>query len=319
DTYERTGQMCDIFAIDPYPASLEASIGGSLERATQKAINAVYNERPVWTLGLAANWSGSYGAPVNSAMLRYQLYDALWAGAKGSGHYLSNSDVYADPTFTETYLATFKQAEASGEIDEIFDHFAFGNSEIFGEGTGNGYQWRSWYKETGDIYLAVRSKLGKDENNNDAVISTLTTDISLVSSDGNSSIDGFDATLVNGVSEVAVTSLTNNFTCTLAAGEVSLYKITPKTGYTLSNLETSSTATSVTVEYDVAKHNAEEGGTVIYSFYDTQGRFVKMEKEPANFSSEHISRTFDKVDFASMKIFIWDALGGLIPYSNVIE
>ncbi|MBR3576579.1 MAG: hypothetical protein IKL42_04150, partial [Clostridia bacterium] len=148
---------------------------------------------------------------------------------------------------------------------------------------------------------------------------SVTAEIELVSSDGSSSIDGFDAILVNGVSEPTVTSLTNDFSCTITKGEVSLYKIKAKTGYTLSNLEASSSDTSISVEYDVAKHDAEEGGTVIYAFYAEDGRFVKMEKEDADFSSEHISRTFNKVDFDSMKIFIWDSLGGLIPYSNVIE
>ena len=234
DTYERTGQMCDIFAIDPYPASLDASIGGSLERATQRAINAVYNERPVWVLGLAADWSGSYGAPVTSSMLRYQLYDALWAGAKGSGHYLSDSPDYTNPTFSETYFDTFTKAKESGEIAEIFDHFSLGNSPVWAEGAGNGYQWRSWYKDNGDIYLAVRSKLGKDANNKDAVINTLTTDIKLVSSNGKVSIDGYDATLVNGISEEAITSSDNTVAITLKAGEVSLYKVTPAENVNLS-------------------------------------------------------------------------------------
>ncbi len=320
DTFERTGQLCDIFAIDPYPSSLKASISGSLQRATQRAVNAVYDERPVWILGLAASWSGTYGTPINSAMLRYQLYDSLWAGAKGAGHYLSDNPIYPNPTFTETYLSTFNQAKESGEIDEIFDHFSLGNSEVFNEGAGNGYQWRAWSKDNGDMFIAVRSKLAKDENNKDVVLDTLTTDIKLVSKDGKT-IDGFSATLVNGAStaEPTVTSSTNEFTCTITAGEVSLYKI--KKGYTLRNLTASSTNKSVTVEYDVT-NNLTEGGTVIYAFYDAQGRFVKMKTEAAAFEggTAHIKKIFnEEIDFASMKVFIWNSVTGMTSLSDMIE
>ncbi|MBR2973382.1 MAG: hypothetical protein IKC41_04115 [Clostridia bacterium] len=315
DSYEQTSQMCDIFAIDPYPSSLSSSISGSLSQATTRAINAVHNERPVWVLGLAADWTGNYGHPVNSSMLRYQLYDALWTGAKGAGHYLSDSADFTNPTFSETYVNTFTKAKESGEIDEIFDHFSLGNSSTWAEGTGNGYEWQSWKKANGDIYIAVRSRISDE----DTVINSLVTDINLISKNGDMSIDGYDAVLINGVSEPTISSLTDNFCCTITKGEVSLYKITPKTGYTLSNLQTSSTETSVTVEYDVAKHITEEGGIIIYAFYDLLGRFVKMEKEDAAFDNIHMTRTFDKADFASMKVFIWDSLGGMIPFSNVIE
>ncbi|MBR3576363.1 MAG: hypothetical protein IKL42_03055, partial [Clostridia bacterium] len=76
---------------------------------------------------------------------------------------------------------------------------------------------------------------------------------------------------------------------------------------------------SVTVEYDVTNHFTEAGGTVFYIFYNADGRYLKMEKEDAAFDNIHMTRTFDKADFASMKVFIWDSLGGMIPFSNVIE
>ena len=98
------------------------------------------------------------------------------------------------------------------------------------------------------------------------------------------------------------------------------FRIKPeKTGYTLRNLSYSSTDTAITVEYDVTNHFTESGGTVFYVFYDANGRFVKMEKEDAAFDNIHITKTFNKVDFASMKVFIWDSLGGMVPYSNMIE
>ncbi|MBR3576362.1 MAG: carbohydrate binding domain-containing protein [Clostridia bacterium] len=225
DSYERTSQMCDIFAIDPYPGSLHSSIAGYTYTLTNRAINAVYGERPVWVLGLAADWS-DYGKPIDSAMLRYQVYEALWTGAKGAGHYLSDSTTYPEPTFTSIYLETFRKSKESGELDEIFDHYSAGNSPTWAEGAGNGYEWQSWHKDNGDIYLAIRSRIGK-EGNKEVVIDSLTTDIKLVSSNGKVSIDGYDATLVNGVSEETITSSDNTVAITLKAGEVSLYKVTP--------------------------------------------------------------------------------------------
>ena len=216
DSYERTSQMCDIFAIDPYPSSLHAAVNGSITTATQKAINAVYGERPVYMLGLAAEWS-DYGKPINSAMLRYQIYDALWAGAKGAGHYLSNTSSYTNPEFSEIFLDTFKQAAASGEITEIFDHFSVGNSTVFDEGIGDGYKYRSWYKDNGDMYIAVMSKS----------TSAATATINLISPNHKVSIDGYNAYLVNGVSAANVTSTDNTFSVTINPGEVSLYKIVP--------------------------------------------------------------------------------------------
>ncbi|MBR2472297.1 MAG: carbohydrate binding domain-containing protein, partial [Clostridia bacterium] len=245
DSYERTSQMCDIFAIDPYPGSLQASIEGYTYKLTKRAIDAVYNERPVWVLGMAANWS-SYGNPINSSMLRYQLYEALWSGAKGAGHYLSNEILtyvnengetvpvkdangkeVEDPAFTEIYIDTFKKSKSSGELDEIFDHYSLGNSTTWATGAGNGYEWQSWHKDNGDIYLAIRSRIGKNEKNQNTVIDTLTTDFKLISSNSKISIDGYDATLVNGVSEETITSSDNTVAITLKAGEVSLYKVTP--------------------------------------------------------------------------------------------
>ena len=237
DSYERTGQMCDIFAIDPYPGSLQASISGSLVSATQRARNAVYDERPVWVLGLAADWSGSYGNPIiNSAMLRFQVYDALWAGAKGAGHYLSapsdknyiaeNPDTYKTKN-TEIYNETFIKANETGEIKELFEHFSLGKHTVFNEGMGNGYRYRTWYKDNGDMYMAVTSQIAKNDKNKDVMLDSLVTDIKLVSNDGTVSVDGFDATLVNGVSEELITSSDNTFAMTLTVGEASLYKITP--------------------------------------------------------------------------------------------
>ncbi len=239
DSYERTGQMCDIFAIDPYPSSLQASISGSLVKATQRARNAVYDERPVWVLGLAAEWSGSYATPtVNSAMLRFQIYDALWAGAKGAGHYLGSTEEEVEAVggkshlVTETvnapiYNKTMKQASESGEIKELFEHFSLGKHTVFTEGTGNGYRYRIWYKDNGDMYMAVTSQIAKDEKNEDVMLDSLVTDIKLVSPNGNVSIDGFDAELVNGISEKEIHSSDNTFAMTLSVGEASLYKITP--------------------------------------------------------------------------------------------
>ena len=95
--------------------------------------------------------------------------------------------------------------------------------------------------------------------------------------------------------------------------------VSDKAGYTLRNLTTTVDGSTVTVEYDVTNHFTEDGGTVIYAFYDAEGRFVKFEKEDAVFDSIHITRTFDNADFASVKVFIWDALGSLVPFSNTIE
>lgn len=97
------------------------------------------------------------------------------------------------------------------------------------------------------------------------------------------------------------------------------FKLKGKTGYTLRNLKTSTSDSSITVEYDINSHFTEDGGTVIYVFYDADGRMLTIEKEAAAFGGAHITRTFDKVDFASMKIFVWDSLGGMLPYSNVIQ
>ncbi|MBR2973381.1 MAG: hypothetical protein IKC41_04110, partial [Clostridia bacterium] len=92
-----------------------------------------------------------------------------------------------------------------------------------------------------------------------------------------------------------------------------------KTGYTLRNLTYSSSDNSVTVEYAVTNHFTEDGSTVIYAFYDADGRFTKMEKETAIFDNIHISRTFDKGDCSSVKVFIWDSVSGMKPCSNMIE
>lgn len=236
DGYERTSQMCDIFAIDPYPSSLENAISGSIAQKVELARNAVYDDRPIWMLGLAAaGWSGNYGNPENygSAMLRYQLYDALWAGAKGAGHYVLSTDSTNDGTpYEDVYLDTFTEANSSGEIDEIYDHFLFGNSEVFGEGTGNGYQWRAWYKDNGDMFLTVRSKI----SNSGTALATASTNFKLVSQNGKISIDGFDATLINGTSEETVSSITNDFICNISAGEVSLYKVTPAENINFKNI-----------------------------------------------------------------------------------
>ena len=98
------------------------------------------------------------------------------------------------------------------------------------------------------------------------------------------------------------------------------FRVQPeKTGYTLRNLSYSSDASSITVEYDVTNHFTESGGTVIYVFYDAAGRFVKMEKEDAAFDNIHMTKTFEKADFASMKVFIWNSIGGMLPLSNMIE
>ena len=237
NSYERTGQLCDIFAIDPYPGGTESSIGGYLVRATQRARNAVYDERPVWVLGLASDWSGNYAHPfVTPTMLRFQVYDALWAGAKGAGHYLApteDKDTRAEyPDIWETensriYNETFKIANETGEIKELFEHFSLGRHTIFTEGTGNGYRYRAWYKDNGEMYMAVTSKMAKDEKGKDVMLDSLVTDIKLVNEDGSISIDGFDATLVNGLSEENLTSSDNTFAMTLTVGEASLYKITP--------------------------------------------------------------------------------------------
>jgi len=323
DGYERTSQMCDIFGIDPYPSSVSNAISGHLASKTERAINAVNNERPVWTLGVASSgWSGTYANPENygSAMLRYQLYDALWAGAKGAGLYVTKSHTtkntpgYEDGVSYETvYLDTFKAAEASGEIDEIFDHFSLGNSEVYKEGSGNGYQWRAWYNDNGDMFIAVRSKYSSTASN------TVTASFDLEGSPDDPDINGSTATLVNGISESTVTLENSTFSCTITKGEVSLYKITK--GYTLSNLTTSSTEKSVTVECDVT-NNLTAGGTVIYSFYDADGRLLTMKTAdaPSVGGTTHITKTIDiEKKFAKIKVFIWNALGGLIPYSNVLE
>ncbi|MBR3576703.1 MAG: hypothetical protein IKL42_04790, partial [Clostridia bacterium] len=97
------------------------------------------------------------------------------------------------------------------------------------------------------------------------------------------------------------------------------FKLKGRTGYTLRNLKTSTSDSSITVEYDINSHFTEDGGTVIYVFFDADGRLLTMEKESAAFGGAHITRTFDKVNFASMKIFVWDSLGGMLPYSNVIQ
>ncbi|MBR2973735.1 MAG: carbohydrate binding domain-containing protein [Clostridia bacterium] len=657
DTFERSSQMCDIFAIDPYPHTINTALGGTMTNQANIAIEGVSGERPIWVLGLASAWGTSYGSPenYNSTMLRYQLYEALWAGAKGAGHYVTAADTTSDgKPYEDVYLETFRTANETGEVSELFDHFSFGNSEVFAEGTGDGYRWRSWYKDNGDIYLALQTKL----NSSGKVNETTPVSLNLISSTGKFAISGFDALLVNGKSEKTVSSVNSTFSCTLPKGEVSLYKIIPveridftkinstkydiiplaygenivangdceaaspsgfagcsntnysrtnekakdstysvkltpkntsssmqlraynlpidrnsyyevsfsvyseyfdaekvpqlwltyrspessdyqrpreyftqththngvwkdyrfivanpavadnleattvdflvdipagiescyfdnisirkvtdykednlltnisfeslsrvndyvntsatgfygwgtaspaniyitddahtdnfgvgvkntsfyatapveggktylfstwfnaneltsaasypslkvqagnftstvdftnafdkkaagwhllsaeftipdsvaantratvslvmtgtdigyfddatfgikgKTGYTLRNLKTTASESSITVEYDINSHFTEEGGTIIYVFYDADGRYLKMEKEAAAFTGAHITRTFDKVDFASMKVFVWDNLGGLIPYSNVIE
>ena len=97
------------------------------------------------------------------------------------------------------------------------------------------------------------------------------------------------------------------------------FKLKGKTGFTLRNLKTTTSPSAITVEYDINTHYTEEGGTIFYAFYDASGRFIKMEKEAVSSATAHITKTFSKVDFASMKVFVWDNLGGLVPYSNVIE
>ena len=172
-----------------------------------------------------------------------------------------------------------------------------------------------WADNSGELYLIIMSNSTE----------TVNAEFDLISSDNSVPVDGFEATLINGNTAASISSENNNFSVTIGAGEVSLYKIQPDVAinynfaYVFDNMFISGNETSTVINYDV-RTNYNCGGKLFYAFYGHDGELVHLISEDADFSGNTtVSKTFENFDFEKVCVFIWNSYGGLIPVSNRIE
>ena len=209
NSFEQAYQYVDIGAVDPYP-SYANETHYTYIRLTE-CTDAVYDEKPIWSLGYAASWDPTYVPDANA--MRMQCWTALWGGASGIGYY--SSAEYAQPM-----IDAHTVIKESGELDQMFGHFVREESPVFNEYMGRDYWARSWVDTDGKMYLLVKEEKndGKDTEVN----------FDLTSSNGLVKADGFTARLVNGTTAANVTSNDSTFKLTLKPREISLYEIVPK-------------------------------------------------------------------------------------------
>ncbi|MBE7063471.1 MAG: hypothetical protein E7390_06775 [Ruminococcaceae bacterium] len=218
--YRTCSKYVDILGIDPYGAAYTGYVSDS----TQKAREAVQNEKPVYVLLEAfRNNDGRYPTGQDE---RNMIYQALMNGADAIGFFSiadSEEDASGNRTIPIYEVPDMWNAITAFARDELilsFDHFIFGKTPSFCQKRENAYQYAAWQKDN-DIYLAVYG-LKKD--------STQEISIPLWDAEGKKFVNFFSAEVIQG-SDIAPFSGYRCLTLTLTGTEALLIKIKPENDF----------------------------------------------------------------------------------------
>lgn len=224
--YDECAKFVDLLFIDPYSDASDKNA----YTATKTALNAVNHKKGVYALlctyGTELTWD-------RAEDIRNNNYQALIAGADAVGYYaISDGVVRADNTTTALWNCEFdadpdytvwdKVVEfGTVERDMAFDHFVYGKTPTFSQNLGEDYWYSSWMEADGSIYMIVLGM--KDEQ-------SVTAQIPLVSTDGNTFVGNFVAEIVAGISPsyTGAKNFSGNGTLNVTVEDTSaiLYKIT---------------------------------------------------------------------------------------------
>lgn len=208
-SYEQTFQLVDVCGIDIYPYPSDATY--QTYKGAKRAVNAVYDEKPVWLLGYAADWTneGSGWWIPDENEIRMSAVSGLWAGTDGVGYY---TDKKVGAFVNEVYT----RMNQSGELGQWFKHFVREEAPKFDEYIGYDYWMRSWVDE-GKLYILLR------EHKNDGKETPVS--FKVKSTNGLIELNGFTAKLVNGPTAQFVVGEGSEFNLTLKPLEVATYVI----------------------------------------------------------------------------------------------
>ena len=212
NSYELAFQYVDIAAIDPYP-SAKSNRTYRPYASSVRAVNAVYDEKEVWSLGYADKWVKNWDLEEDD--YRMNLYIMAWGGAEGLGFYLKEEEGKG-LALNERLIPVLTKMNETGELHQIYDHFVRKNSPVFNEYMGTDYWMRSWI-DGSKMYVLVKEH---KDNGADTPVN-----FKLESANGLIEINGFTANLVNGTTDKVVYSEDSTFNLTLKPGQVSLYEI----------------------------------------------------------------------------------------------
>lgn len=225
--YEESAKFVDILCIDPY-ATAESQI---VAINTEKAMDAVHNEKPVYVLLEAyRNAHGRFPTPDD---IRNNIWQALIQGGSAVGYYsITDSEISDVSGQNEVPIWDAKDGGAlwqaicdfnTYEKKLAYDHFVFDKSAVYTESAeiGNPYWYSSWKTEDGDYYIVVLSMLDDEEATQKVSIP--------LSKDGDAAFGTFNATAISGridaegVGEVITGR--NNLNLTLTGWEAVLFKV----------------------------------------------------------------------------------------------
>ena len=231
--YATAAKYVDLLLIDPYSkaAGMNASISTDIAR------EALYYEKPVYSLLAAYNQSGWYNTADD---VRNNNWQALITGATAVGYYsINDSDVNPETGKFELPIwdATDGGAMWKGlvefaekERDIAFKHFVRNETPEFNESRQDELWYSSWV-DGNDVYMIV---LGLKESGEQAV------SIPLTSFAGDITIGDYTATLIAGREDAETVTGSETLDITVSGVEALLYKITPAGTVDFSSLKATS-------------------------------------------------------------------------------
>jgi len=229
----KTPKYVDLVGYDPYPGGAQP-VATNVADFTEAFTACTAYQKPLWAL----NQTFAYGSNKNyvpegtevktyyptAADSRSMIYQALFSGADGVGHYLfegtksgQNLNSKGDPEIEAVWNELCRMNE--GELSEAFNHFAYRKYPIFREGKSGNTRY-SLYVKDGVLKAVILNQnptmLGGDE----------VFEIPLESDCGTAKIGKFTATCIAGSAENI--SGTGTLSGVVPKNNVVVYTIVPE-------------------------------------------------------------------------------------------